>query len=275
MNQIQQPRKVWPGITAAAWLVLSGPVWAATATPTPVTDTTNAPRTAVSTPAVARTARPTYNSFTNIPAINIFNAWRSGFGGEVEPGSRGRPAPTAERFALTGTMSYTKGGTMAFFDGTSPDYRRVLKTGGSIGSFKITEITHDGVKLEAGEQKYELKVNMQLSRPPGGGDWAVSQRTDSYFASADSSFSNEMNGGRTMRMGSSERGEFGEFGNSGGGGGRGGRQRRDRGEFGGNTTFSSPSTPTPSPSNTSSTSSAADTDSIIKKLMEAREKETK
>ena len=66
-----------------------------------------------------------------------------------------------DAFALVGTMSYQKG-TFAFFDGTSPEYRKVLERDGAIAGYKVAEITPNAVKLEAANKRVEMKVGTQM-----------------------------------------------------------------------------------------------------------------
>ena len=119
--------------------------------------------------------RGDYTSFKVIADRNIFNGNRS----------RSRvdaPRPVkVESFALAGTLSYEKG-TFAFFDGSSAEYRKVLKPEGTIAGYKITEITPDVAKLEAGDQKLEMRVGMQLRREDEG-EWKLSARSEAPSSS--------------------------------------------------------------------------------------------
>jgi hypothetical protein len=72
---------------------------------------------------------------------------------------------------LVGTLVSEKG-TYAFFDGTGSDLRKVLGPGTSIVTYKIAEITTDGVKLEAGTNTVRLRVGMQMRREEEG-EWSV------------------------------------------------------------------------------------------------------
>jgi len=66
-------------------------------------------------------------------------------------------------FTLVGTMSYEKG-TFAFFDGTSPEYRKAAKMDDTIASYTITRITANSVGLSSGTNQVELRVGMQMRR---------------------------------------------------------------------------------------------------------------
>ena len=52
----------------------------------------------------------------------------------VRSSSAHATARVVDSFSFVGTMSYSKG-TFAFFDGTSPDFRKVLELGGSVADF--------------------------------------------------------------------------------------------------------------------------------------------
>jgi hypothetical protein len=87
-----------------------------------------------------------------------------------------------DSFSLVGTMSYDKG-WLAFFDGTSSDYRKVLKREGAIAGYKITDITTARVKLDLDGKEIELRVGMQMRRADEGA-WQPVAQAVSYAASS-------------------------------------------------------------------------------------------
>jgi hypothetical protein len=100
-----------------------------------------------------------FEPFQIIAERNIFAPKSSGRPAESEKPSR----PTPDSLVLAGTMSYEKG-QFAFFDGSNPDFRKVLKVGGNVGGCILTEITSKQVKLKAGALEFELPVGTRLLR---------------------------------------------------------------------------------------------------------------
>jgi hypothetical protein len=118
--------------------------------------------------------KPAFTNFSIIPDRNIFNTKRSpAYIPSTRPATRPR---TTEAVVLTGTMHDEKG-TLAFFDGSSSEYRQVLKTNDLIAGLQIVEIQHAAVKLKNGTNEITLPVNMQIAREEQG-DWRVGQRSD-------------------------------------------------------------------------------------------------
>src|SRR5262245_16650 len=72
-----------------------------------------------------KSASADYSAFKIITDRNIFNPQRHARVNGQERKEANRPA-TVDSFSLVGTMSYAKG-TFAFFDGSSSEYRKVLK----------------------------------------------------------------------------------------------------------------------------------------------------
>ena len=110
--------------------------------------------------------------FSVIWERNIFNPNRRGrsrgFVSE-EPERRSR----TETFSLVGTMSYEKG-NFAFFEGSSPEYQKVIQSTGSIANYKVTAIAPKFVKLEGTNgQALELAVG-SLMKKVEEGDWTMS-----------------------------------------------------------------------------------------------------
>jgi hypothetical protein len=103
------------------------------------------------------------SEFRTISERNIFNANRSG--GQVRLSAR-QPA-RVESFTLVGTMAYAKG-AFAFFDGTSSEFTKVLKTDGVIAGHKLVDILTDAVKLEADGKIVELPIGSGMRREDEG-----------------------------------------------------------------------------------------------------------
>jgi hypothetical protein len=122
-----------------------------------------------------------FASYKVIPERNIFNPRRTRGYVPTNETRRQRPRQT-DWFALTGTMTYDKG-PYAFFEGSSSDLRKVAKPEDTIAGFKVVNIEKNMVKLQSGTNELELKVGMQL-RKSATGEWASSERTDTYEAPA-------------------------------------------------------------------------------------------
>ena len=96
-----------------------------------------------------------------------------------------RSAPRiVDSFSFVGTMSYSKG-TFAFFDGTSPDFRKVLELDSSIADFKVAAITPKSVTLLSGTNESILPLGTQMRRDDDG-HWVVSTDTASYAGMSNS-----------------------------------------------------------------------------------------
>ena len=83
-----------------------------------------------------------------------------------------------DSFSFLGTMSYEKG-NFAFFDGTSPDFRKVLELDGDIAGFKVTALAPKSVTLLSGTNEMVLPVGTQVRRDDDG-HWVVSAELASY-----------------------------------------------------------------------------------------------
>jgi len=136
--------------------------------------------------AVAATAQSTnlpaqldYASFKIIADRNIFNQNRTPHEGAA------RPTRVADSFSLVGTLFYA-GGDIAFFDGTSDEYRRALKVGGDIAGFKVTAVTLNSVTLSDGTNQTVLKITTQMRRADDG-HWSVLAEPIAYSSAGSSS----------------------------------------------------------------------------------------
>lgn len=139
------------------------------------------------------TSRLDDSAFRIISERNIFNANRSG--GQVRLSSR-RPA-RLEGFTLVGTMAYEKG-AFAFFDGTSSEFTRVLKTNGVIAGHKVVDILADAVRLEADGKTLELPIGSAMRREDEG-TWHQGEGLASNGGSS-SSPSNLANGAESQKQ---------------------------------------------------------------------------
>jgi len=92
--------------------------------------------------------------------------------------SSGPAAHVVDSFSFVGTMSYAKG-NFAFFDGTSPDFRKVLELNRSVADFKVTAINPRSVTLLSGTNETVLPLGTQMYRDDDG-HWTVSTETVSY-----------------------------------------------------------------------------------------------
>jgi hypothetical protein len=133
-----------------------------------------APRERATETAAAAPAPVSFDSFRLVIDRNIFDPNRV----PRRPGFRRANAPVADSFSLVGTMSYGKG-TFAFFDGSSPAYRKALKTSDTIAGYKLTEITDRRVKLAGKTNTVEMSVGTQLRREEEG-EWTFVAQAGSY-----------------------------------------------------------------------------------------------
>jgi hypothetical protein len=188
----------------------ASPPGARESTAAPRTNATARPRPEASRERPAGTAAAglapvSFDSFRLVVDRNIFdpNRTRRGSFGPVR-------APRAvDSFSLVGTMSYGKG-TFAFFDGSSPAYRKALTNSETIAGYKLTQITDRRVKLASGTNIVEMAVGTQLRREEEGG-WTFVAQAGSYANSGGSDRSGGP-GGPGRRPGGS--GGFGDFGGS-------------------------------------------------------------
>ncbi|HEU5125209.1 MAG TPA: hypothetical protein VFW05_14235 [Verrucomicrobiae bacterium] len=145
-----------------------------------------------------------FSAFQIVSERNIFDPNR-------QPRVRTRTTPRVPKivdsFSLVGTMSYSNV-LLAFFDGTSSDYRKSLEPGGKIANYTATEIGQDVVKLVSGTNEIDLKVGMQMRRSADG-NWAAAAASETSFAS---NHRNEVRGGD---RGSRRFGSYGSQASSG------------------------------------------------------------
>ena len=105
----------------------------------------------------------------------------------VRSSSAHATARVVDSFSFVGTMSYSKG-TFAFFDGTSPDFRKVLELGGSVADFNVAAITPKSVTLLAGTNETILPLGAQMRRDDDG-HWVISTDPATYVGTGNSATS--------------------------------------------------------------------------------------
>ena len=127
--------------------------------------------------------RPDMQSFRIITQRNIFNPNRSSRRERTRTEAEVERRVRTDSVALLGTMNYEKG-WVAFFDGSSPDYRKALQPGDTIADHKIGEIAANYVKLESGtNHPIDLKVGSEMKRQDEG-TWEIKDRIEASVASS-------------------------------------------------------------------------------------------
>lgn len=156
-------------------------------TNSPATTATNPPAATVDThtepePPLGANAsnRLDFSRFKLIADRNIFDPNRYPQMSR-QPRRDTRRTPTVEAFSLVGIMIYSKG-PFAFFDGSSSQYRKVLKPADKIAGYEITNVTPDKVQLVADGKSIDLKVGMQMRREDEG-PWVLSGPAPVYASS--------------------------------------------------------------------------------------------
>lgn len=140
-----------------------------------------------------------YSSFRIVTERNIFNANRSGR--SSRPRNEPKRQPRIDAFGLVGTMSSPKG-LLAFFDGSSGDYRKALPIGGKLAGYEIVRIDNSQVELLAGAQKITLPIGAQLRREDEG-EWKLSETTETFASSSSSGAGRSDSGGSSGNSGAS------------------------------------------------------------------------
>jgi hypothetical protein len=197
------------------------------------------------------TAKLDYTSFRIVSDRNIFNASRSrSRGGRSNQETR---KPTrVDSFALVGTIDYEKG-PHAFFDGSSSEFRKVLKPQGTIAGYKVTDIAQNSVKLVAGDKKIELLVGMQMRREDEG-EWKLAARGESFSSRSTGASAGTADGAPSGPMGDVLARLM---------------QQRDQ-----ETTTGSPSS-SPASAETANEAPSGPTSDVLTRLMQQRDQETK
>ncbi|HUS36595.1 MAG TPA: hypothetical protein VM680_14680 [Verrucomicrobiae bacterium] len=131
-------------------------------------------------PAAVETESGSFDEFKLITQRNIFDPNRRRPGAPRPAEERPKPV-RIDYMNLVGAMSYEKG-RIAFFDGSSSEYRKSVKPGDSIAGYKIADVTPSKVTLESGDKKIELPVGGQLKREDEG-EWRVNSTPESFASS--------------------------------------------------------------------------------------------
>lgn len=146
---------------------------AVVAKPAEPTKPTNAvPAAATSPRASVPTTALNYEAFSIVADRNIFNQSRYPRSSRGSATNIVRRTPKIDSLTLVGTMDYEKG-KMAFFDGSSSQFKKVVKIGDSVGAFKLLEITPNQVKLATDKAEMQLLIGQALRREDEG-EWQVS-----------------------------------------------------------------------------------------------------
>src|SRR5436190_13891359 len=111
--------------------------------------------------AFAEEKKPSFDNFKLVKSRNIFDpnrrASRREEPRESRPESRSRP----NWLMLTGTM-VADGKTLAFFNSSKSDYRKVIGVGDLVADYKLTAITPLQVEWEHGGKRSVLAVGRQV-----------------------------------------------------------------------------------------------------------------
>lgn len=142
--------------------------------PSSATATTNEPAASVTTG-----SRVEFSAFRGVGDRNIFNpnrSARSPRGGETR-----RPA-RVDTVSLVGTLSYHQG-DFAFFDGSSPAFRKAARTNETVADFRVATIGTDEVTLEVNGKPVTVRVGARFRREEDG-PWEVASTGASTAATA-------------------------------------------------------------------------------------------
>ncbi len=174
----RQTEALEPG-NAPARRPTNGPAASATNPPAATADPHTGPE---SSPPENASNRLDYSRFKLIADRNIFDPNRYPQMTRRQNREPNRPR-TVESFSLVGIMIYAKG-PFAFFDGSSPSYRKVLKPSDTIAGYEITNVTPDKVQLATNGKTIDLQVGMQMRREEEG-TWTLGGPAQPYASSAE------------------------------------------------------------------------------------------
>lgn len=138
-------------------------------------------------------ARVDYSTFRIVSERNIFNANRTARGVPAPPRETRRPV-RVETVALVGTLEDERG-PVAFFDGSSEEFRKAVKPSATLGGWKLASVTLRGVRLTDGTNQFDLKVGTSLRREDEG-EWKLTSGTEVASASGGSSWSRDRGSSR-------------------------------------------------------------------------------
>jgi hypothetical protein len=134
-----------------------------------------------------------FSSFRLIAERNIFNQNRAPRATRRET-SRPRAPSRVHSLSLVGTMSYSKG-ELAFFDGSSAEFKKSVKAGELIAGYEVRQILPSSVKVGNATQEFDLRVGEQLRREDEG-EWQLSTAPVERAAAANGA-AGESDGGKT------------------------------------------------------------------------------
>ncbi len=121
-----------------------------------------------------------FESFSLILDNNIFSANREDRARlEAERQRRQEDSIPVDRFSLVGTM-HTDGKPLAFFSGSSSQYRGVLKPDDEIAGYRVTEIGEKSCTLEKDGESLAFNIGMGMSRR-GDEPWEISESAGRDF----------------------------------------------------------------------------------------------
>lgn len=110
-------------------------------------------------------------AFKLIADRNIFDPKRTRRSAGEGPRPPSRPDPVVETLGVVGILEGARG-TVAFFDGSGPEFRRSIRPEGTIAGLRVAEIVGDRVRLADGDRQFEVPVGSHLRREDGG-EWEV------------------------------------------------------------------------------------------------------
>lgn len=128
-----------------------------------------------------------YSAFSRfVTERNIFDPNRFPRSSPNQSSYRPRVTRSAPMFMLVGTMSYEKG-MFAFFDGNSPDLRKVLyqSDSNSIAGYTVTEITLTGVRLQTADKKQSVQMKIGEMMRQEGNAWQPAGRGELAASTAE------------------------------------------------------------------------------------------
>ncbi len=116
-------------------------------------------------------AKTDYAYFKAVNDRNIFNPSRQPNRPDRSGPLEARKVTKVEAFSLVGTLRYEKG-DLAFFDGSSSEYRKGFKAGESLAGYKVVSVSDAAVRIEAKGTITELKIGSQMRREDEG-EWKL------------------------------------------------------------------------------------------------------
>lgn len=120
-----------------------------------------------------------FPSFKIISERNIFSPGRSSRAATVVA----KPKPVkVDTFTLVGASS-SETGRFAFFDGSSPEFRKVVKRGDNIAGFKVADISWNRVKLVSTNGPTEMTLQSQMKRQDDG-EWNLNATPEPTVSSS-------------------------------------------------------------------------------------------